>query len=124
MRQSRPRSCVDEEMTRVEAHAGACGFKTTVTARKEGRREVSIELESPCEAVRALSAELKRVGPLGIRDVVGKGVENNRVFGAGSKTVSHAGCPVLVAIIKAAEVEMGMNVPSPVLITFEPDTGR
>lgn len=106
-------------MTKVNVSAGACGFKTTVTAEKTDRRKVSIGLESECEAVMALGEELEKLGPLGIREIMSTDWKTNQVFSVGSKTVSHSACPVLVAVIKAAEVELGLNVPSPVSIEFE-----
>jgi hypothetical protein len=106
-------------VTVVRVNAGACGFVTKITADKEDKRTVRIELESDCEAVEALSVKLKELGPLGIKDILSRGIEKNRVFVEGSKTLSHASCPVLGAIIKAAEVELGLNVPAPVSIEFE-----
>jgi hypothetical protein len=105
-------------MTVVNVSAGACGFVTRISACKEDRRSVRISLESQCEAIQALDRVLQRHGPLSLRDIVSKGT-GNRVLMAGAEVVSHASCPVLVAIIKAAEVELGLNVPTPVTIEFE-----
>jgi Family of unknown function (DUF6951) len=106
-------------VTVVRVNAGACGFVTRIIASKEDRREVRVDLESDCEAVRALGARVREMGLLGIGDLLSKGIGKNRVFMEGSKLLSHSGCPVLSAIIKAAEVELGLNVPACVSIEFE-----
>lgn len=107
-------------MTAVRVSPGACGFVTRIIAHKEGRRALHIELESDCEAVQALDRKVKELGPLGMREILSKGIGTNRVFVEGSKVLSHAGCPILSAIIKAAEVELGLNIPASVSMEFEP----
>lgn len=107
-------------MTVVRVDPGACGFVTRITARKDGRRALHIELESDCEAVQALDTRVRELGPLGISEILSKGIGTNRVFVEGSKVLSHACCPILSAIIKAAEVELGLNIPARVSIEFEP----
>ena len=49
-------------MTRVVVDAGICGFSTTVEATKTGKRRVSIELTSDCEAVAEMNGELQDMG--------------------------------------------------------------
>jgi Family of unknown function (DUF6951) len=105
-------------MTVVQVGGGACGFTTRIKAMKEGRREVSIELESDCEAVAAFGEKLKEKGPFGLRDVMTKGVKGNPIVELGSATLSHASCSVPVAILKAAEVELGLNIPCNVIVEF------
>ncbi len=107
-------------MTVVRVNPGACGFVTRIIAYKEDRRGVQIELESDCEAVQTLDVKFREIGQLGISEVLSKGIGKNRVFVEGSKVLSHAACPVLSAIIKAAEVELGLNIPARVSIEFEP----
>jgi len=103
----------------VRVEAGACGFVTRITAKKVDRRHVRIEMESDCEAVQAIAARLKEMGSLGLRDILGKGLEKNTVLAECSELLSHAGCPVPGAIIKVSEVELGLNVPKRVVIEFE-----
>jgi hypothetical protein len=106
-------------VTVVRVNPGSCGFVTRIIARREEGRAVRIELESGCEAVQALALRVKEMGSLGIGDVLSRGIGRNRVFIEGSKALSHAGCPVLSAMIKAAEVELGLNVPARVSMEFE-----
>ena len=101
--------------------AGACGFRSRITAKKEDRRQVRVEIESNCESVGKVGEKLEK---LGLRDVMGKGTNGNKILAIGMETLSHSGCPVLSAIIKACEVELGLNVPCPVKIEFEESTDR
>jgi hypothetical protein len=105
-------------LTVVIVDAGACGFRSWITAAKESRREVRIEIESPCETVSQLGRELAKLGPFGLKDVLAKGNNGNKIFSAGAAILAHASCPVLSAVIKACEVEMGLNIPCSVKIEF------
>jgi hypothetical protein len=106
-------------MTVANVQAGACGFCTKIIAEKKDRRTVDIKLVSECKAVEALAAKFPDLNPLTLVDIIGKGIQRNKIFEAGASTLSHSACPVLVGIIKAAEVELGLNIPSPVHIDFE-----
>ncbi len=105
-------------MTQVVVDGGACGFATRIRARKGVGRKVLIELESDCELVSALGEKLVELGPFSMRDIMTRGIKGNPIMEAGSATLSHASCPVPVAILKAAEVELGLNVPCDVTIEF------
>ena len=109
-------------MTVVKVKAGACGFVTRIRANKVNKREVRIEIESDCESVDDLGFILQEVGPLGMKDIISKGTNENKVFHAAAEKLPHSACPVSVAILKACEVELGLNVPSPVFIEFECDS--
>lgn len=106
-------------MTTVIVDAGACGFRVGITATKEDRRQVRVRIESDCESVGKLGEKLEELGLLGLGDVMGKGTNGNRILATGMQTLSHSGCAVLSAIIKACEVELGLNVPCPVKIEFQ-----
>ncbi len=45
-------------MIRVSIQAGTCGFATTVTARSEDQRHVTLAIESGCEKIRGLALDL------------------------------------------------------------------
>lgn len=108
-----------EILTVVKVKAGACGFVTRIKAFKGDKREVRIEIESDCESVDDLGFILEQLGPLGIKEIISTDPEKNRVFQAAGEKLPHSACPVAVAIIKASEVALGLNVPSPVSIEFE-----
>jgi len=112
-----------DNLTVVTVRAGACGFLTHIKARQENKREVCIEIESDCESVEDLGFILEESGPLGIKEIIATSQKANRVFEAAAEKLPHAACPVPVAIIKASEVALGLNVPSPVTIEFENGSG-
>ena len=65
---------------------------------------------------------MQELGPLGMRDIISKGANGNKVFHAAAEKLPHSACPVSIGILKACEVELGLNVPSPVFIEFECDS--
>ncbi|AFM23594.1 DUF6951 family protein [Desulfomonile tiedjei] len=106
-------------MTTVKISAGACGFVTLVKANKGDKRTVCIEMESDCDSVADLACILEQMDPLGLKEILSTNPGKNRVFQVATEKLPHSACPVPVAIIKAAEVALGLNVPSSVSIEFE-----
>jgi hypothetical protein len=86
-----------------------------IEARKQGRDSVSITIESECEQICQLNNIL---GSLALADIFTAAVRNP-VFARAQEARCHATCPVPVAILKCAEVELGMALPRDVSITFE-----
>lgn len=109
----------EDGLTRMKVSSGACGFHTTIRSLKDGRRCVRIELSSDCESVQKLGAMLERGEALQMVDFMPSREAKNKVFQLASEALPHSGCPVRVAIIKAAEVELGLAVPRAVAIEFE-----
>jgi hypothetical protein len=94
-------------MAKADIMAGACGFKTFVTATLEDRR-CRLTIESDCKAIQKLASELTDVDPL--KEIALKrGMPQTLEMGA--KHCIHAACPVPVAIIKTVEVAAGLNLP-------------
>ncbi|MFH1116613.1 MAG: hypothetical protein V1792_22085 [Pseudomonadota bacterium] len=112
----------DGSLTIVEVFPGACGFVTLVKARKIASGKVVIELESQCESVAALDTEA--TGPFTLRDLLQTDRSRNRILVEVTKAVQHASCPVPIAMIKAGEVALGLNVPASVRIEFKNDDGE
>jgi hypothetical protein len=104
-------------MTKVVVKAGACGFTTTIRAEKGAERMVDISVESGCAMVQKMAAEIAR---LGRRDAL-TGLLSNPVYLAAGRHLKHAACPVPAAVLKALEVEAGLNVKKDATITFEKD---
>jgi hypothetical protein len=88
-------------------------------AASEADGRVRIEIESDCESVECLAVVLERFGPVGVREVMSSAAKGNSILAAASETLPHSACPVGVAAIKAAEVELGLNTPCSVTIEFE-----
>lgn len=108
-------------MTVVKVNGGACGFVARICATKVDNQSVVVEIESECKSVRKLGRNLGERGPLTMRDILATSEADNPVFHEASLELPHSACPVGVAIIKAAEVELGLNLPRDVSIEFEPD---
>ena len=104
-------------MTKVVVDSGACGFTAVIRAGKGPERTVEITVESGCEMVQRMAAEITR---LGRRDALG-GILQNPVYLAAGRHLKHAACPVPAAVLKALEVEAGLNVKKDATITFEKD---
>ena len=102
-------------MTRVVVKAGACGFTSVVRAEKGPERTVDITVESGCAMVQKMAAEVTR---LGRRDAL-IGILQNPVYRAAGRHLKHAACPVPAAVLKALEVEAGLNVAKDATIVFE-----
>ena len=99
-------------MAKSEIFAGACGFKTTVTATREGT-VCKLTIQSDCKAIQKMAQELTQVNPF--REISFK-KDKPEVLVMGEKYCIHAACPVPVGIIKAVEVEAKLNLPVDVSI--------
>jgi hypothetical protein len=101
-------------MTTVVVNSGACGFTVTIQADKGKDKKVLISLDTACEMVQKMLADIAtvdhRVTLIGFRD--------NPVYQSAAKHLKHVACPVPSAILKAIETEAGMNVPMDARIEF------
>ncbi|MGE5172930.1 MAG: DUF6951 family protein [Betaproteobacteria bacterium] len=104
-------------MTKVIVNSGACGFSVTIKAEKGTDGKITVSLDTDCEMVKKMLEEiavLDRFAPL-------TGFQNNPVHRSAAKHLKHAACPVPSAILKAIEVEAGLNVPKDASICFVKD---
>ena len=101
-------------MTKVVVKAGACGFTSIIRAEKGQERRVDITVESGCAMVQKMAAEITC---LGRRDALSAILENP-VYRAAGRHLKHAACPVPAAVLKALEVEAGLNVKKDATIVF------
>ncbi len=102
-------------MSRLVVDSGICGFESVVEARKRGKYAVSITIKSECKQVSKLNEMLS---VLKLRDIF-LPPNRNTVFYLAGQANCHSSCPVPIAILKSAEVEMGMALPRNVSIKFE-----
>ncbi len=101
-------------MTTVIVNSGACGFSVTIRAKKGADGRITVSLDTDCEMVKKMLediAVLDRFAPL-------TGFQNNPVYRSAAKHLKHVACPVPSGILKAIEVETGLNVQKDVSITF------
>lgn len=102
-------------MTRVTVHSGACGFTVRITVEKQSAGKLTVSLETGCEMVLQMLGEiavLDRFAPLA-------GFQDNPVYRSAARHLKHAACPVPSGILKALEVEAGLNVERDATISFE-----
>lgn len=105
-------------MTTLIVNSGACGFTVTVTADKTAGGKIAISLDTACEMVRKMVEDIATLD----KRVVFTGFSDNPVYRSAAKHLKHAACPVPAAILKALEVEAGLNVPRDVAIIFKKTT--
>ena len=102
-------------MTKVNVQPGSCGFSVSIRAEKGPGKAVSVSIETDCEMVRKMAADIKnldRFAPLSSLLV-------NPVYQAAARHLKHAACPVPSAVLKAIEVEAGLNVAKDATIVFQ-----
>jgi hypothetical protein len=99
---------------KVIINPGACGFTATVVVEIKKNKNFSVTITSECPMVSKLGIELAE---LTMGDVF-KSLLNNPVYKKGATCLRHVACPVPSGILKALEVEAGLNVPKDVSITF------
>ncbi|GAB4488107.1 MAG: hypothetical protein OHK006_18070 [Thermodesulfovibrionales bacterium] len=102
-------------VTKITVKSGACGFDVEVTAEKQEDRTVRITLAGECAMIRKMSEDLPG---LDLRSLFIRHTENP-VYRAAAKHLKHVACPVPAAVLKAAEVELGLNVAKDASIRFE-----
>jgi hypothetical protein len=95
-------------MARAEIDSGICGFEAVVETRMDGARCL-VSIESECEAIQKLAAELTEVEPYGEISFRGTGPHTLQL---GAKHCFHTACPIPVGIIKAIEIEAGLALPA------------
>ncbi|MEW6602478.1 MAG: hypothetical protein AB1499_16010 [Nitrospirota bacterium] len=101
-------------MTKVTVNSGNCGFTVFITAEKEKGRNINISLVTGCDMIRNM---LEDISLLDMRGLFSNHT-SNPVYRAAAKHLKHAACPVPCAILKAAEVELGLCLPQDVTIQF------
>ncbi len=102
-------------MTKVEIKAGICGFTTRVSAEKKDKKSVSLVIQSDCEAVNKLAAELSEAG---WDDLFYNRFALGPASQVAARTLAHPACPVLSGILKCTEAELGLALPGGAGITF------
>jgi hypothetical protein len=102
-------------MTRLIVNSGACGFLVAITAERGAGGKIAISLDTDCGMVREMLEDIATLDKMASF----AGILNNPVYKSASKHLKHPACPVPAAILKALEVEAGLNVPKNVTIAFE-----
>lgn len=101
-------------MTKVLINPGACGMTATVEIEKKEGKTYAVRVASECAMVKKLGEELPE---LTMMDVF-KRLHDNPVYKQGALCLKHVACPVPSGILKALEVEAGLNLPKDASIVF------
>jgi hypothetical protein len=101
-------------MCKLVIDPGICGFQCEVEVKKQERRKVGVSIYSECPQLLKLNGML---GSLDFRDIF-MSPKRNIVFTLSEKAGCHASCPVPLAVLKCAEVEMGLALPRDVIMNF------
>jgi hypothetical protein len=96
--------------------AGACKFKTVITGECDENFDVSLKLEGGCPAVKKLASELTTVN---VFEAVATPITENVVFIKCSEMLTHAACPLPVAIVKICEAAGELALKKPVTMIYE-----
>ena len=102
-------------MCTVVVEPGICGFRAEVEVKRENSQKARVAIKSECSQVLELNEMLHS---LDLKDIF-VSPRKNIVFALSEKAHCHASCPIPFAILKCAEIEMGLALPREVLITFK-----
>ena len=102
-------------MTKVIVQPGSCGCSASIKAEKGPGKVIYVTIETDCEMVQKMAADIKTLD----RFAALAGFATNPVYQAAAKHVKHAACPVPSAVLKAIEVEAGLNVAKDATIVFK-----
>ncbi len=103
-------------MARVKVKDGICGYTTVIKTKKLDKDHVEVKIVSPCEMVKKMGAELRKVE---WKKVFTRDMRDSLVYEAAGKYIKHAGCSVPAAIIRAIEVELEMAPAKSISIEVE-----
>jgi hypothetical protein len=99
----------------VNVNPGVCGFECVIKAWQHEVRMVKVVIsESKCRHIQRMSEHLRQMT---LNELFAP-VPRNPAFVSATEAGCHTSCPVPVAVLKAAEVAMGMALPKDVHIHF------
>lgn len=105
----------------MTVNPGVCGFTCVIRARLAEKRSVVIEIgESECKQIKRLN---QRLESLTMKELF-LPLTRNPVYRNAEASGCHASCTIPSAVLKTAEVAMGMAVASPVRFDFDCDKGE
>ncbi len=105
----------------VHVMPGICGFACVVRARKLENRKIQLQIcDSECEQIKRLAANLPKMD---WKDLFVP-LTRNPVYVNAEKSGCHPSCVIPAAMLKAAEVAMGMAIPKDVHFRFQSCDGE
>lgn len=95
---------------------GICGFPCIVCAQKLSGRKVKLCIEgSECRQINRLS---ELIGQIDFKDIL-RPITANPIFISADRAGCHSSCPVPTALIKVAEVALGLALQHDVIMHFQ-----
>lgn len=102
-------------MATLHVEPGICGFSAEVRVFRIQPRSVAFDIKSECKQVMILARQLEK---LEMKDILRGPIQENPVYEKAGKSGLHSACPVPCALIKAAEVELGLALARDIQISF------
>jgi hypothetical protein len=103
-------------LTRVAVNPGICGFHCVIEGERKDKYLVALRGRgSECKHIQRLFEKVREVS---LRDLFAP-ISKSPVFQAAQQSGCHPMCPVPIAVLKTAEVTMGMALPRDAEIKFE-----
>jgi len=103
----------ESESVHVTVDPGICGFTCSIGGQKEGR-QVTFDIQSECDQIKKLAVDL---GPVTMKDLFVP-LSKSPFFLSAEKSKCHLACPIPSALVKTAEVVLGLALPKEVTIRF------
>jgi len=101
----------------AEIDAGICGFRTTTVVTSPDGQNVSFEVQSDCEKIRALGEQLKAKGAIDAYQEISPAKESVLMQTVRSTLKGCcAGCAVPAGLFKAMQVAAGLALPKDITI--------
>ena len=105
----------------IEVTPGICGFACVVSARRLAKKRIGIQIaETECKQLNRLSENLREMD---WKDLF-LPISRNPVYLGAQQSGCHPSCVLPAAVLKAAEVVMGMAFPRDVQFQFQPCKGQ
>lgn len=101
------------ETVNVRVDPGICGFLCDIKAEAE-KRTVHFHIQSDCQQIKKMAECL---GPVGLRDLFVP-LSKNTIFLSAEASRCHLACPIPWALVKAAEVVLGLALPKEAALRF------
>ena len=106
----------EQPLTRVKVNPGICGFPCVIEGEKKGKYLVALRGQgSECKHIQRFFEQVREIS---LRDLFAP-ISSSPVFQAAQQSGCHPMCPVPIAVLKTAEVTMGMALPKDAEIKFE-----
>jgi hypothetical protein len=106
----------EQPLTRVNVDPGICGFHCVIEGEKKDK--YLIELRGRGSECKHIQRFFEQVREINLRDLFAP-ISKSPVFQAAQQSGCHPMCPVPIAVLKTAEVTMGMALPKDAEIKFE-----